>query len=212
VVHAVAAPCRLRVKFTGRADHSGATPMHLRRDALAAAARLVTAIEDLCRAPRAVPVVGTVGVIEVKPGAINVVPGEATLWIDLRGTSRPDRDAVRDAVVDAARRLAGERLLRLDLETVMEADPVPMDPELGALLERICAARKLRARAMDSGAGHDAMLMARIARAGMLFVPSSEGTSHNPAEWTAMGDIAAGAQVLMDATVALAAPGWAGRG
>ena len=164
-------------------------------------------VEDLCRAPRAIPVVGTVGVIEAKPGAINVVPGEATLWIDLRGTSRPDRDAVRDAVTDAARRLAGDRRLCLDLETVMEADPVPMDAEVCALLERICLTRGLRSRAMDSGAGHDAMLMARIARTGMLFVPSSEGVSHNPAEWTAIADIATGAQVLLEAALALAAPG-----
>ncbi len=207
VVRAVAAPCRLKVTFTGRADHSGATPMHLRRDALAAAARLVAVVEDVCRAPRPTPVVGTVGAIEARPGAMNVVPGEAVLWIDLRSTSRPDRDAVRDAVTDAARRLAGERLLRLQVETVMEDDPMALDPALCARLEGLCARRGVAYRVMESGAGHDAMKMARIARAGMLFVPSREGVSHNPREWTALPDIVAGAQILLDAALALAAPG-----
>ncbi|HEY7678006.1 MAG TPA: Zn-dependent hydrolase [Candidatus Methylomirabilis sp.] len=206
VVRAVAAPCRLRVTFTGRADHSGATPMHLRRDALAAAARLVVAVEDACRAPRAVPVVGTVGALEARPGAMNVVPGEAALWIDLRSTSRPERDAVRDALMDAARQIAGERLLRLAVDTVMEDDPVPLDPGVCALLERLCVRRGVAYRLMDSGAGHDAMKMARIARSGLLFVPSREGVSHNPREWTALTDIAAGAQILLEAAVSLAAP------
>ena len=207
VVRAVAAPCRLKVTFTGRADHSGATPMHLRRDALAGAARLTVVVEDACRAPRTTPVVGTVGALDVRPGAINVVPGEATLWIDLRSTSRPDRDAVRDVVIDAARRLAGERLLGLAIDTLMEDDPVPLDPKVCALLERLCLERGIAHRVMDSGAGHDAMKMACIARAGLLFVPSREGASHNLREWTAPTDIAVGAQLLLDAALALAAPG-----
>jgi allantoate deiminase/N-carbamoyl-L-amino-acid hydrolase len=206
VVRAVAAPCRLKMTFTGRADHSGATPMHLRRDALAAAARLVSVVEDLCRAPRATPVVGTVGAIEAAPGAVNVVPGQATLWIDLRSTSRPERDVVRDAVLETARRLAGERLLRLAVQPLMEDDPVALDPSLGARLEALCARRGVACRVMDSGAGHDAMKMARIARSGLLFVPSHEGVSHNPREWTALPDIAAGTQILLDAARCLAAP------
>jgi N-carbamoyl-L-amino-acid hydrolase len=179
--------------------------MNLRRDALAAAARLVAFVEDECRGQRPTAVVGTVGAIEATPGAMNVVPGEATVWIDLRSTSRPERDAVRDAVLDAARGLARERTLRVAIETIMEDDPVPLDPEVCALLERCCAARGVPYRVMDSGAGHDAMKMARIARAGLLFVPSREGVSHNPREWTALADIAAGAQILLEA--ALAAPG-----
>ncbi len=146
------------------------------------------------------------GAIEAKPGAVNVVPGEATLWIDLRSTSRPERDTVRDAVLDAARRLAGDRMLRVAIETIMEDDPVPLDPEVSALLEWCCTARGVPYRVMDSGAGHDAMKMARIARAGLLFVPSREGVSHNPREWTALPDIAAGTQILLEAVHALAAP------
>lgn len=205
VVRSIAAPCRLRVTYRGRADHSGATPMHLRRDALAAAARLVAFIEDVCVAERPVPVVGTVGVIEARPGAMNVVPGEASIWVDLRSTALAARTACRDAVVAEAERLARARDLALSIETLMEDPPVAMDPEVCEFLAGISAEHGIDYLIMDSGAGHDAMQMARIARAGLLFVPSREGISHNAREWTSLPEIAAGAQVLLEATLRLAA-------
>jgi hydantoinase/carbamoylase family amidase len=204
VVRSIAAPCRLKVSYRGRADHSGATPMHLRRDALAGAARLVAAVEDVCAAPRATPVVGTVGVIDAKPGAMNVIPGEATLWIDLRSTSLADRTACRDAVLAEARRLAEARGLQLEVTTLMEDAPVPMAAEVTELLAGVCAEQAIDHLVMDSGAGHDAMQMAAIARAGMLFIPCREGISHNPREWTSTEEIALGAEVLLQATLRLA--------
>jgi hydantoinase/carbamoylase family amidase len=205
VVRSIAAPCRLRVVFRGRADHSGATPMHLRRDALVAAARLVAHVEDVCRTPRATPVVGTVGVIDAKPGAMNVVPGEATLWIDLRSTSPAERTACRDAVLAEARRLAGARQLGLEVQTLMEDAPVAMDPEVTALLDRVATDRGVDHLLMDSGAGHDAMQMAHIAKTGMLFIPCREGISHNAREWTSIEDIALGTELLLDAVLRLTA-------
>jgi len=203
VVRAIAAPCRLKITYRGRADHSGATPMHLRRDALVAAARLVAHVEDVCAAPGAVPVVGTVGVIDARPGAMNVIPGEATLWIDLRSTSLAERTACRDAVLGEARRLAQARGLEIEVATLMEDAPVPMDSGVVELLARLCAERSVDHLVMDSGAGHDAMQMAHIARAGMLFIPSREGISHNLKEWTSAEDIALGAQVLLEAALRL---------
>jgi N-carbamoyl-L-amino-acid hydrolase len=178
--------------------------MHLRRDALAGAARLVAAVEDVCAAPRATPVVGTVGVIDAKPGAMNVIPGEATLWIDLRSTSLADRTACRDAVLAEARRLAEARGLQLEVTTLMEDAPVPMAAEVTELLAGVCAEQAIDHLVMDSGAGHDAMQMAAIARAGMLFIPCREGISHNPREWTSTEEIALGAEVLLQATLRLA--------
>jgi N-carbamoyl-L-amino-acid hydrolase len=204
VVRAIAAPCRLKIVFRGRADHSGATPMHLRRDALVAAAHLITFVEATCRAERTVPVVGTVGVIEARPGAMNVVPGEASVWVDLRSISAPARTECRDRVIRYARDLATERQLGAEIETVMEDPPVDMDPEVAALLARISDERRIDYMMMDSGAGHDAMQMASIARAGLLFVPSREGISHNPREWTSMAEIVLGAEVLLEATLRLA--------
>jgi len=204
VVRSIAAPCRLKVAYRGRADHSGATPMHLRRDALAAAARLVAFVEDICVAERSVPVVGTVGVIEARPGAMNVVPGEAIIWIDLRSTSLEARTACRDAVLAEAERLARARGLELLADTLMEDPSVAMDPEVRGLLAGISAEHGIDYLAMDSGAGHDAMQMTHIARAGLLFVPSREGISHNAREWTSLPEIALGAQVLLEATLQLA--------
>lgn len=205
VVRSIAAPCRLKVSFRGLADHSGATPMHLRRDALVAAARLVAFVEDTCVVDRPVPVVGTVGVIEAKPGAMNVVPGEASVWIDLRSTSLSERTACRDAVLAEAERLATARDLSISTETLMEDPPVAMDPDVCRLLVSVSGGRGIDCLLMDSGAGHDAMQMASIAKAGLIFVPSHEGISHNPREWTSPSDIALGAQVLLDATLRLAA-------
>ena len=204
VVRAIAAPCRLKIRYQGRADHSGATPMDLRKDALAAAAHLVTYVEEVCRAPGPVPVVGTVGMLDVRPGAINVIPGEATLWIDLRSIGLEARTARRDVVVARARALAAERGLTCSIDTLMDDPPVVLDSDTTEVLADVCAAQRLAWRLMDSGAGHDAMQMAAITRAGMLFVPSDEGISHNPRESTSLPDIVAGAQVLLEATVRLA--------
>ena len=204
VVKAIAAPCRLRIRYQGRADHSGATPMDLRRDALAAAARLVTFVEDTCRAAGPVPVVGTVGILDVRPGAINVIPGEATLWVDLRSTSLEARTAKRDLVIERSRALAAERELVCSVDTLMDDPPVQLDAGTTDVLAAVCAEQGVAWRRMDSGAGHDAMQMAAIARSGMVFVPSQEGISHNLREWTSLPEIAAGAQVLLEATVRLA--------
>jgi acetylornithine deacetylase/succinyl-diaminopimelate desuccinylase-like protein len=145
-----------------------------------------------------------VGAIEARPGAMNVVPGEAVLWVDLRSTSAAERTACRDAVVARAEGLGAERGLALEIETLMEDPPVTMAPEVAALLERLVREHGIDHLVMDSGAGHDAMQMASIARAGLLFVPSREGQSHNLREWTSVADIALGAQVLLEATLALA--------
>ncbi|MCI0583869.1 MAG: hydantoinase/carbamoylase family amidase, partial [Chloroflexi bacterium] len=207
VVQAIAAPCRLKIRYQGRADHSGATPMDLRKDALVAAAHLVTFVEEVCRAPGPVPVVGTVGMLDVRPSAINVIPGEATLWIDLRSIGLEARTSRRDAVVARARALAAERGLACLIDTLMDDPPVVLDAGTTEVLADVCAAQRLAWRLMDSGAGHDAMQMAAIARAGMLFVPSDEGISHNAREWTSLPDIVAGTQVLLEATVRLATQG-----
>jgi hydantoinase/carbamoylase family amidase len=206
IVRSIAAACRLRVAYRGQADHSGATPMHLRRDALAAAARLIAFVEDVCVASRPGQVVGTVGAIDVKPGAMNVIPGEASLWIDLRSTSLADRAACRDAVLAEAQRLATGRGLVLSVETLMEDPPVAMDAGLCGLLASISSRQGIEYLLMDSGAGHDAMQMASIAKAGLLFVPSREGISHHAREWTSLPEITLGAQVLLEAALRLAGP------
>lgn len=204
IVEAIAAATRLRVRLSGRADHSGATPMALRHDALAGAAEVILAVE---RAARSTPgVVGTVGTLRVEPGAINVVPGQVDLSVDVRAAEGAAKLRVVDAVEDAIREIAAGRGLTASIEPMSAEEPVRLAAEVTDLLERAAAARKVPALRLNSGAGHDAMQMARLCPAGMLMVPSRGGISHNRAEWTDLDDIVAGIQVLVDAVLELAGP------
>lgn len=201
VVEAIAAPARFRLRLTGRADHSGATPMGLRRDALAGAAEVVLAVER--RATAAGNVVGTVGVLGVQPGAMNVVPGQTDLAIDVRAIDRAARDPVVAAIRADIEEIATRRQLTARLETLSDEAPVPLDPTVVATLERAARAYGHQPQRLPSGAGHDAMHLARLCPTGMLMVPSRAGVSHNRDEWTDLGDIVAGVQVLLAAALEL---------
>ena len=204
IVEAIAAPTRLRVRLTGRADHSGATPMTLRRDALAGAAEVVLAVE---RIARSIPgVVGTVGTLAIEPGAINVVPGRADLAIDVRGTVSADKRHAVDEIQEAIAAIAAARGLTASRDVMSDEEPVRLDPRVVDTLERLARERGIPATRLASGAGHDAMQMARLCPTGMLMVPSRGGISHNRAEWSELDDIVTGIQVLLDATLALAQP------
>jgi hydantoinase/carbamoylase family amidase len=205
IVEAIAAPTRLWVTVVGQADHAGATPMPLRRDALTGAAEIILAVERLALShPGSV---GTVGVVRVEPGAINVIPGRVELGIDLRSADAGTKAALVTAVQQALAVIARERELDVACATLTDETPVPLDPAIIALLEQCAAARQLPYRRMISGAGHDAMQIAQICPAGMILVPSRAGISHNPHEWTAPDDIAQGTQVLLDAALVLATSG-----
>jgi hydantoinase/carbamoylase family amidase len=205
IVEAIAAPTRIRLELVGRADHSGATPMPLRRDALAGAAEVVLAVERL--AQETPGVVGTVGTIRVEPGAINVVPGRVELGIDLRSSVRETRAQVVAALLREVDDLARRRGLERSLQTLTDEEPVALHPALAALLERCARERGVPVLRMVSGAGHDAMQVARLCPSGMLLVPSREGISHSRHEWTPLGDLVLGTQILLDAVVALAEHG-----
>jgi beta-ureidopropionase / N-carbamoyl-L-amino-acid hydrolase len=205
IVDAIAAPTRIRLTLTGRADHSGATPMSLRRDALAGAAEVILAVEQCASSTR--KTVGTVGTIQVEPGAINVVPGRVVLGIDIRST---EIDTKRDTVkglLDRVRSTADTRDLDVEVEMLSEEEPVTFTHHIPDLLETCCSDRGIPSVRMASGAGHDAMKMSKLCPAGMLLVPSRGGISHNPDEWTDLEDVIAGVQVLVDATLKIAING-----
>jgi beta-ureidopropionase / N-carbamoyl-L-amino-acid hydrolase len=202
VVTAIAAPVRFRVTVSGQNDHSGATPMNLRRDALAAAAEIVLAVESCAR--EEAEIVGTVGVMRVEPGAINVVPGHVEMGIDIRGTDRERRGRVADSVRRAARETSVRRAVDIEFEELTDEDPVDMSEGIIEALESVAGRRSVQVTRMPSGAGHDAMQMTRICPSGMLLVPSRAGISHDPGEWTDLPDIVAGTQVYVDAAYQLA--------
>jgi hydantoinase/carbamoylase family amidase len=207
VVTSIAAPSRFKVIFTGQADHSGTTPMEMRKDALVAAAELIVALERICRRYSRVEkgrVVGTVGTIKIDPGVINAVPGAAELAVDIRSITGSAKKRVVRLVQAKIRDIARRRKIPVQLLPIRDEEPVPLDNRLVDLLKECCEQKAVPYEIMPSGAGHDAMQMAKIAPAGMLFIPSRRGISHSPLEWSDPKDICLGTQLLCDAMVRVA--------
>lgn len=207
LVTAIAAPSRFRVIFTGQADHSGTTPMHMRKDALVASALFIEQVEKICRKYSSMAkgrVVGTVGAMKIEPGVINAVPGRAELQVDIRSTSAQSKTRVTRLVQQSAEAIASKRNLGVEVLTIREEDPVPLDKRLLRVTREICDEKEIVYEIMPSGAGHDAMQMAKITPAGMIFIPSQRGISHNPLEWSAPEDIVLGTQLLMETMIRVA--------
>ncbi|MFI5340185.1 MAG: Zn-dependent hydrolase [Candidatus Methylomirabilales bacterium] len=204
LVTGIAAPSRFRVTYTGRADHSGATPMGLRRDALVAGAELVLSVRRVVLAHGSSTSVGTVGVLRVQPGAMNVIPGQASLGIDLRDIDAAAKRRIAKKVQTAARRIARKWKLDVSIETLTDESPVPLSARVRQVSAAACQACGIPFLELPSGAGHDAMYIAEIAETGMIFVRCREGISHNPAEFVEPQDIAAGAAVLAETALRLA--------
>lgn len=196
VVEAIAAPHDFRLTFTGAATHAGATPMDLRRDALVGAAEAIVAIERLARASASGTTVGTVGVVAARPGAINVVPGTATLDVDVRDSDEAAREATVATIVEAAQAIAAQRKLEVSVEEIVTDTPVRCAPNVVAAATAATEALGFSSRRMISGAYHDAMIMGRRVPVGMIFVPSRGGVSHHPDEYTAPEELDRGVAVL----------------
>ena len=181
VVTRVASPRRYEAAIEGVAGHSGELSMADRRDALAAAAELVLAVEAAARAEPA-ETVATVGALTVSPGAVSIVPGAVRLGIDVRAIDAASLDRVSEAITAAATRVASARSLSVDLRLTRDGAPVEMDPGLvGAALEE-AARLGVPAERTWSGAGHDAQHLTTLAPALLLFVPLHDGESHTPLE------------------------------
>ena len=205
VVTAIAAPHDFRVTLRGAATHAGATPMDLRRDALAGAAEAMGELERIARASASGTTVGTVGALRVLPGAINVVPGEVELDVDVRDSDLAAREQVVGAFLDATRALAARRGLEVEVTPIVEDVPVACDERVIAAAEAAVTALGHSHRRMTSGAYHDAMIMGARVPIGMVFVPSAGGVSHHPDEYTAPADLDRGVAVLAGTLERLAA-------
>ena len=195
VVTAINGATRYALEIDGLAGHAGTVPMRLRRDALAAAAECVLAVETRCG--REPDLVGTVGKLEALPGAINVVPGSVSFTLDVRAPSDAQRNAaVKDVLADletiCARRSVALRAKKIHDERVAACAPWIMEQIGGAI-----AAEGLAVRKLASGAGHDGMALVGLCDIGMLFVRCAKGVSHNPAEAISAADAEIGARVFL---------------
>lgn len=196
IVTGIAAPERFYVTIRGNADHSGATPMNLRHDALCGASKIILGIEEIASMQEEPPVVGTVGVVEVTPGAMNVIPGAVKLGVDIRSISKAARDSVVTLVKEFIDITAEKRGLSYTIETIAQDQPVEMHPAMIREIEEAVKSVGVEYMTMPSGAGHDAMHWAEVVPTGMIFIPCRDGISHNPAEFAEMDDIVTGADVL----------------
>jgi allantoate deiminase len=188
-VTAIVGQTWLNLTFCGQANHAGTTPMHLRRDALAAAAEWITAVEQLARETDGL--VATVGGMKVEPNAGNVVPGVVQVSLDLRHARDAVRAAAAEELVSRASAIAAERGLAFTRDDRLDQPAVPMDERLTAFLTDAIEAAGFPAKSMPSGAGHDAMVMAARVPTAMLFVRSPGGISHHPAETVLEDDVEA---------------------
>jgi len=187
VVEAIAGQSRVEFTFVGRANHAGTTPMHLRYDAMAAAAEWIGAVEH---ATKAVPgAVGTVGKIEAKPGATNVIAGMVHLTLDVRHRSDEIRTEIVSELIRKAEKISERRGLTLRHRVLLCQQAVPMD---GFLIKEIDLAIRRAGcvpHRMVSGAGHDAMILAEKVPAAMVFLRTPGGISHDPAESVIAEDV-----------------------
>lgn len=192
-VSGIVGQTRLSLEFAGHANHAGTTPMWLRHDALSAAAEWITRVESLAQATEGL--VATVGKINVKPNAANVVPGVVSVSLDLRHAHDASRISAVEKLVESASAIAERRGLAVQRTDQLNQPAVPMDERLTSFLLDAIEATGTAPKLMTSGAGHDAMVMAARVPTAMLFVRSPGGLSHHPGESVFEGDIEAALRV-----------------
>ncbi len=185
---------RLLASFKGRPDHAGTTPMSLRRDALVGAAEAVLAVERLAAGG-----VATAGRLEIRPGAHNVVPAEADLWVEARSAEEGWLDVFGRRVTEEIHAIGARRHLATTLSWISRERPVTVTGWVADAITQAARSQGIDPLPIPSGAGHDASLMARLGPMGMIFVPSRAGRSHCPEEWTDLEDIGRGIAVLAEA-------------
>jgi N-carbamoyl-L-amino-acid hydrolase len=187
----------------GQSNHAGTTPMRLRHDAAYVAARITAGVRQLANELSG-DQVGTVGALTLFPNLVNVVAQTAVLTVDLRNTDEELLQQAEQRVASMLDALARDEGVEIGTRTLARFEPVEFDARIVDLVEHTAKQLGHTTRRMPSGAGHDAQMLARVCPSGMIFVPSSGGISHNPAEFTDPADLAAGADFLLEVLCTLA--------
>ncbi|MEO7298028.1 MAG: allantoate amidohydrolase [Verrucomicrobiota bacterium] len=203
IVTAIAGQTRAKIIFTGRAGHAGTTPMSLRKDALCAAAEFILAVENCAK--KISDLVATIGQIETKPGASNVIPATVILSLDVRHQSDPRRNAACEHLKTSAQKIAHKRKLKIFWELIQETAAVPCSTPLSNLLAQAARKHQPKISKLPSGAGHDAAVISKIAPVAMLFVRCKSGISHHPDESVKVEDVRVAINVMNDFLTAVAA-------
>jgi len=191
----------------GQSNHAGTTPMSLRRDPMRVAAEVVVAARSIA-SEMGGSQVATVGSLNLHPNLVNVVPASATMTVDLRNTDEGLLQLAEEQLRARVAGIAEDEDVRVESRSLARFEPVEFDERVVERIELLAEKTGLSTKRMPSGAGHDAQMMARICPTGMIFVPSLDGISHNPAEHTDEKDLIAGAQLLSDTMLALTEVEW----
>ena len=197
VVEAITGLFKWTVTLAGEPNHAGTTPMPMRRDAFMGIADFAHEIPRLLDENGSETSRATIGRVELTPGSANTVPGEARFTLDVRDVDETVMYELAGSARKALTAIARRRGLRFSYEVESWISPVSCDPALTETIEDAAKSLDTRYRRMESGAAHDAQILASICPVGMIFVPSVDGKSHSPAEWTAWDDIEAGAKVML---------------
>jgi N-carbamoyl-L-amino-acid hydrolase len=200
-----------RYTFNGQSNHAGTTPMAYRHDAGDAAMRVAPFVRQVV-SEQGPPQVGTVGRIELHPNLVNVIASRAEITVDVRNTDDAALRHVEARIADFVANVAAVEGVTVAAETLARFAPVTFDERVVDLIEQVAQEQGNTTMRLPAGAGHDAQMIARLCPAGMVFVPSAKGISHNPAEHTDPTDIEAGANVLLHTMLRLAATDFDGTG
>ena len=200
VVKAICAALNFTVTVTGTAAHAGGMPMESRRDAFAAVSEMSLALERMTRENRMSEYcTGTIGFLQIEPNASNIIPGRVNFTVDIRDCDAASKNQLCDKVREEFAEIAARRGVALEMRLQNNDAPVSSHPALRTLLANCCEQRGISHCELISGPFHDSLFVGRFAPIGMLFVPSRDGLSHCPQEWTDCADMKVGAEVLADA-------------
>lgn len=198
IINSIAAATRYWLTIDGRQDHSGATPMGMRQDALCAAGEIIIELENIAKRESIHSSVGTVGYLGNYPNAFNVVPGRVKMGLDIRGVDKESIDRIDDEIVKFVDEVCKKRNLNYELDNISKAIPVKLDENLKNELSEVATKLGTEHKIMNSGAGHDAMKFWDIAPTGMVFIPCRDGVSHNKAEEIDYDDIILGSKIIFE--------------
>lgn len=199
IVTGIAAPTRFHLEVVGEAAHSGTTPMPLRKDALLGAAEIALSLEQSALKEVGNDTVATVGKCEVVSGSMNVIPEKVTMTIDIRSIHFKSKRKVVSELYQIIELIEKKRDVKVSISQLCNDRPIKMNDDIIHFLVQSCEKLNLSYRQMPSGAGHDAMMMAKRFPTGLIFVPSKNGISHNKEEFTSLEQIGAGVSLLKEA-------------
>lgn len=194
VVSGIAGITRYEIRVKGEANHAGTTPMDLRKDALTAAAKLISRIEEISKRIGR-PFVSTIGQLTIKPGSVNVIPGEVVMILEMRDMDKNKINSAIEEIQTYSNILNG---FQVEFKLLIEKPSVETNEKITEEIKNVCIENDIRYEVMASGAGHDAKEMAAKVPIGMIFIPSKDGKSHCPQEFSTWEDIETGTQVMFN--------------